>query len=113
MAQISTTIRQMVFAVSRGLIPAIAICLGLVLAPAVGAQVLYGTLIGTVQDTSSALIANAQITATEASTGVTQTATSDSDGIYRFTTLLPGTYKVSISASGFSKQETQGVIITA
>ncbi len=56
------------------------------------AQVLYGTLIGTVQDTSGATIAGAQITAAEVGTGITQTATSDSAGIYRFTTLLPGTY---------------------
>lgn len=70
------------------------------------AQVLYGSLTGTVTDPSGAAVAGAQITIAEIQTGVSQTAVTDSSGIYRFTTLLPGTYKVTIAAQGFASQET-------
>ena len=77
------------------------------------AQVLYGTLSGNVTDSSGAVVAGAQVTVLEVQTGVSQTATTDSSGIYRFSALLPGTYKVTISASGFATQETPGVRVSA
>ncbi len=76
------------------------------------AQVLYGTLTGTVTDTSGAVIPGAQVTALETQTGISQAATADSRGIYRFPALLPGTYSVTISAQGFTKQQTLGVVVT-
>ena len=66
--------------------------------PIVQAQVLYGTLTGTVTDPTGAVVVGASVTALETQTGVSQTAETDSAGIYRFTALLPGTYKVTISA---------------
>ena len=73
------------------------------------AQVLYGSITGNVTDQSGAALAGAQVTAVEAQTGVTSTQTTDAAGIYRFPALLPGTYKVTISATGFTRQETSGV----
>ncbi len=73
------------------------------------AQVLYGSITGNVTDQSGAALAGAQVTAVEAQTGVTSTQTTDAAGIYRFPALLPGTYKVTISATGFTRQETNGV----
>jgi Carboxypeptidase regulatory-like domain len=69
------------------------------------AQVLYGSLTGTVTDASEAVLPNAQITVLETQTGVSQSQTTDSAGIYRFPALLPGSYKVTITATGFSTQE--------
>jgi hypothetical protein len=80
---------------------------------AVPAQVLYGTMTGTVTDSSGAVIADAQVTALEVRTGVSQTAVTDSSGIYRFQTLLPGSYKVTIHAQGFGTQETPDVLVRA
>ncbi len=77
------------------------------------AQVLYGSLTGNVTDASGALVSGAQVTALEVQSGVSQRATTDSSGIYRFTTLLPGTYKVTINAPGFATQETLGVLVRA
>jgi hypothetical protein len=77
------------------------------------AQVLYGSLTGTVTDPSGAVVNGAKVRSVEVQTGVTQEATTDSSGIYRFSTLLPGTYKVTISASGFGAQETPGVLVRA
>ena len=87
-------------------------CTLVVSAPLAHSQVLYGTLTGLVTDSSGAVIVGAQVTVLEGQTGVSQTGTTDSSGIYRFTTLLPGTYKVTIAAKGFSTQETPGVQIT-
>jgi len=84
---------------------------GLELLPTCSAQVLYGSLTGTVEDSSGAIISGARITALETRTGVSQETTSDSSGIYRFTALLPGTYKVTITAPNFSGQQTSGVIV--
>ncbi len=81
--------------------------------PAAQAQVLYGLVVGTVTDPTGAAVAGAEVTALEVQTGVSTTETSDSSGIYRFTALLPGTYKVTITAPKFSKQETSGVIVHA
>jgi Carboxypeptidase regulatory-like domain/TonB dependent receptor len=97
-----------------GMLAMLAILGALVLAaPPALAQVLYGTLTGTVVDSTGAVIPGAQVTALEGQTGVSQTATSDSAGIYRFPTLLPGTYKVTIAAGGFAPQESDGVQVNA
>jgi hypothetical protein len=80
------------------------------LAPGIAlAQVLYGSLTGTVTDASGALVSGARVTALEVQTGVSQSATSDSSGIYRFSNILPGTYKITLEVQGFSTQETSGV----
>lgn len=60
-----------------------------------------GGLQGTVQDPSGAGLGNAVITLTNVDTGVSQTATSDAGGVYRFASLAPGNYVVSASAPGF------------
>lgn len=101
----------------RGLRRGAAMALLLVLAFAggatAGAQVLYGTLTGNVTDASGAALPGAQVTAVNAQTGDSFTQTSDSSGIYRFPALLPGTYTVTITGKGFSKQQTPGVSILA
>src|SRR5690348_8814186 len=86
---------------------------GLLLALGAGAyaQVLYGSLTGTVTDASGAVVNGAKVSAVEVRTGVTQTAATDSSGIYRFTALLPGTYKVTITAPSFAVQETPEVLV--
>jgi hypothetical protein len=77
------------------------------------AQILYGSLTGTVTDASEAVLPNAHVTVLETQTGVSESQTTDSAGIYRFPALLPGTYKVTISATGFATQETENVLVHA
>lgn len=66
------------------------------------AQVLYGSLTGTVTDASGAAISTAKVRVLNTGTGVVQESATDVNGIYRFSALQPGTYKVTISASGFA-----------
>jgi hypothetical protein len=89
----------------------LAVGIALAASPWLGAQVLYGSLTGTVTDASGAVVNNAQVIALEVNTGVSQSQNTDASGIYRFPAVLPGTYKVTISAQGFSDQQTPSVTI--
>ncbi len=73
------------------------------------AQVLYGTLTGNVTDSSGAAIAGAKVEALNTQTGVMNSAETDNAGIYRFYTLQPGTYKVTVSAPKFASAVTENV----
>ena len=77
------------------------------------AQVLYGSLTGTVTDPSGAAVSGAKVEALDVGQGVTQESTTDTNGIYRFSALLPGVYKVTILATGFETQETPNVRVEA
>lgn len=78
---------------------------------AANGQSVYGSLTGTVTDPSGAAVVGAQVVAKGAATGVAQTAVTNSSGIYRFTNLLPATYDVTVSASGFGSQTTPNVAV--
>jgi hypothetical protein len=78
-----------------------------VMAPSLMAQSLVsGDLAGTVTDPSGAVVSGATVTLKSVATGATQTATTNSNGAYRFSLLPPGSYSVNVSAQGFSKADT-------
>lgn len=64
-------------------------------------QVLYGSLVGTVEDPSGASVPNATVIATNKETAQTYTTTSDAAGRYNISDVAPGTYDLKASASGF------------
>ena len=61
-----------------------------------------GSINGTVTDPSGAVVSNAKVVITSTSTGQTLTLTTNSAGAFGSGPLDPGTYKVQISAKGFS-----------
>src|SRR5690349_21609218 len=61
-----------------------------------------GTLLGTVNDKSQAVVPDAQVVATFKATGVTRTTTTSDTGTYRFDFVPAGTYQVKISKQGFA-----------
>lgn len=65
------------------------------------AQVVTGTLVGIVRDTTGAVIPNAKIVVTEISTNVQRTGSTTSDGYFNFPYLSPGPYQIKVDASGF------------
>jgi hypothetical protein len=79
--------------------------IGLGLLPA-HAQVDYSTatLKGVVYDPQGAVITRASITVTNASTGLTKTVKSNSDGSYTIPVLQPGVYQIAFEAPGFEKE---------
>jgi hypothetical protein len=65
------------------------------------AQVVTGTLVGVVKDTTGAVVVNANILVTETSTNVHRTGATTSSGYYTFPFLSPGNYQIKIDAPGF------------
>ena len=87
--------------------------LGLIFAvPGFAQSVTAGDLAGVVTDPSGAVVPNVKITATNDATGATHTTNTNGEGFYRFSLLMPGTYTVTVSASGFQPitQKTQVVV---
>lgn len=74
----------------------------LVMPPAASAQTAGATLTGRAQDSEGTPLPGATVTATEASTGFSRTAVTDSDGNFRLPSLPVGTYVVVIELSGFA-----------
>jgi hypothetical protein len=83
------------------------------LALPVYAQVPTGTINGRVTDPGGAVVAGAQVAALNQSTNVSRETVTNTDGLYVLTDLTPGTYSVSIKASGFSTSEFKGVSLQA
>ena len=60
-----------------------------------------GDITGVVSDPTGAVVSNAKVTLSNSQTGATQVRTTNPQGLYRFSLLNPGSYKVSVSAPGF------------
>lgn len=72
------------------------------LAVELGAQVAgRGSLSGLVSDSSGAAVPSASVTLTNAATGVVLQGQTSSSGLYSFISLIPGTYQLQVSQSGF------------
>ncbi len=74
-------------------------------------QAVTGALLGTVQDSSGAVVPHATVTLTNEGTNVVNTTTTGSQGFYTFPTLDPGEYSVSVVASGFKKVISQHNVV--
>jgi hypothetical protein len=87
--------------IQRGCLTAVAV-LGIALAAApASAQILYGSIIGTVKDAQGGTVPGATVTVTNRETGLTLDGTTNAQGAYSFTNVLPGTYDVKVSLQGF------------
>jgi len=78
----------------------LALACGLSVRP-ISAQVLYGSVIGTVTDPSSAVVPGAKVTVTSKDTGSSRDAVSDEGGRYSLVNVMPGRYDIKVSANGF------------
>lgn len=72
-------------------------------------QAVNGTLLGTVTDTSGAVVTKAKVTATLISTGAIHVSTTNASGNYTFPDMQPGDYSIAAEASGFKKTEQANV----
>src|ERR1700730_13572128 len=79
----------------------LAVLIVLSLAGAASPQTFRGAISGTVTDPSGAVVPNAQVKATELSTGVDHATVTTSDGVFVFQDIPLGFYKVTVNASGF------------
>ena len=67
------------------------------------AQIGIATLTGRVTDSSGAVIPQVVVTVTSLATNVNVTGVTNQEGIFRITSLQPGTYRVQFEATGFKK----------
>ena len=90
-----------------GAIPCVlAIWLLLQLVPSLIAQTAgMGVLTGRVVDSSGNPVANATVTVTSVDNGQARSATTGTDGSYRFDDLPPGNYRMKLEAAGFQTLE--------
>src|SRR5262245_23681979 len=66
-------------------------------------QAVTGTLLGTVTDTSGAVVPNANVTATEVNTRISSRTSTTAEGLYTIPYLQPGTYRIEVEMPGFNK----------
>jgi len=86
--------------------------LGLLATQSAFADNVYATIRGTVADPSGAVIAGAQVTATNTVTGVSKTTTSQANGSFEFLQLPVGPYSVTVTKQGFKSFKSSGFTLS-
>jgi len=95
------------------LILAVASCLLVILCSAGPslAQVDAGSISGVVTDASGGAITGASVTLSNEGTGAELTTTTGSDGVYKFSPVRIGSYKITVSIQGFQTMAQHGVTV--
>jgi hypothetical protein len=70
-----------------------------------------GSLSGIVQDPNGGALAGAKVTVSDPSKGFQLETKTNSEGTFSFSTVPPGTYSVTIEATGFKKTIKSGIIL--
>ncbi len=85
--------------------------IGLLARPA-KAQVLYGSIVGTVTDQSGAVVPKAHVTISNAATGLRREVDADDGGFYSIVDVPEGAYDETVSATGFKPMTSRNVSVT-
>lgn len=88
---------------------AVFVTLALLPSPKAFAQNVYGTIRGTVTDPSGAVVPGANVEIRNEATGVVTKLQTDSQGTFVFPEVQPGTYDLTIAASGFMTNSVKGI----
>ena len=75
------------------------------------AQVLYGSVVGTLTDETGAVVPKATVTVTNTSTGLSRQATTNDIGYYSIPNLPEGSYDLAVAAGGFKPYTQTGVSV--
>ena len=76
------------------------------------AQVLYGALVGGVEDSSRAIVPGATVTVTNRDTGLQRETVTDESGSYAFRDLQAGVYDLRVTLQAFKTYVKTGVTVT-
>jgi len=74
------------------------------------AQVVGGTIEGTITDPNGAVLPDVKVEIVNVSTQITTTLTTNADGFYTAPNLLPGNYRVTATRSGFATAATDLIL---
>ena len=69
------------------------------------AQSTFGSIVGTVKDSSGAVIPGATVMLTNVGTAAQRTVVTDQHGDFSMVNLNPGKYQITVSAAGFEKTD--------
>src|SRR6266700_6054860 len=75
-------------------------------------QVVTGTILGRVTDTTGAVMSGATVQINNLETGFSRTEQSNKDGEYVSRNLPPGAYTVTITQAGFQTYIRRGIVVT-
>jgi len=87
-------------AVAIGTLLAVALLMICIVSSTANAQILYGSITGTVSDKTGAVVPGVTVTLTNQGTGAVRSSTADSSGTYLVLDVLPGAYTVSVATKG-------------
>ncbi len=95
-----------------GMLRATCLAAASVTLPAIAlAQAVSGTIVGTVTDSSGAVVPKAQVTITLAGQDAVHTSVTNESGNFTEPNLPPGVYTVTITAEGFKKDARQNIVL--
>ena len=77
------------------------------------AQVLYGSVVGSIQDQTGSVVPNVTVAITNRDTGLQRETTTDQTGNYAINNVLPGTYTVRTNVSGFRSVTRENLEVAA
>lgn len=77
------------------------------------AQSIQGSILGTVKDTSGAVVPGANLVLTNMGEGTSRTTTSGSAGEFQFEDAKAGRYSLTVTRDGFERWSTADVVLTA
>src|SRR6202522_3707444 len=89
-----------------------ALVLAMAVPTALFGQFEAATVLGTIRDTSGAVVPNCKVTLENVNTGVAVTTSTDSNGNYEFVNQHLGMYKVRAESSGFQPTEASSFELT-
>src|SRR5258708_18444671 len=95
----------------RRYLPAAVLCLAG--ATKIHGQGPTGSISGVVQDSAGAVTPGVKLELVNSGTGQRRDAVTGSNGAYVFAELLPGTYEISISATGFKRYTERDIVLGA
>ena len=81
-------------------------------ATSVKAQVLYGSIVGTITDAQGAFVPGATVTIVNKETNLTREATTNEVGAFSFANVLAGPYDVKVGMTGFREAQRTNVPVT-
>ncbi len=97
-----STIRLVAYAVAL-------IMLAIPMAERMTGQSIFASIVGTVRDSSSAVIPGAKVTAVNVATNEKRELTSNALGYYEVNNLFPGVYVLDVEAPGFAKYQNRQI----
>ena len=103
--------RSGVWSVARFAIAASFLAIAFMAVPA-SAQILYGSVVGTVKDSTGSVLPGATVTIVNKETNLTREAVTNSDGAYSIINVQPGPYDIKVTLTGFRDMARYNVPVT-